>query len=94
MIYKRRNKMENKTQTIEKTSKNLKLQAILSVLLFIFSFMFCCFTMAVQTSICGNDTNCSFANVGAGVGIIMLGLIGLSVLWFVITQIRIYWNHG
>lgn len=64
----------NNVQTIEQTSKRLKLYYILSLVLIIFGIIF------------GFNESKVIANLG---GLLLI----VGVILFVVTKIRIWWNH-
>ncbi len=70
----------NNVQTIEQTSKRLKLYYILSVFLILIGAM-------LSLNGCSSDSSES-NNIGFGGLLLIIGII-----FFIVTKFRIWWNH-
>ena len=68
------------TVTTQLTSKSLKLQTILSSLVFWIGFIF----WAVGTQSVHNPSE------GATIGSWMMGI---GIIWYLVNRFRIFWNH-
>jgi len=66
-------------QTIERTAKRLKLNTLLSAI--------CCVVGIIIMA--NGDSRADSAAGPIGLLVLFVGLI-----WFVVTRIRIWWNHG
>lgn len=66
------------TQTVELTGKKLKTQIVLSVLM-----VLSCLVIAIAGSSGGSSGATTIGGFGMAIG----------VTWFIVTRIRIWWNH-
>lgn len=69
---------ESYIQTIEETGKSLKLQKVLSIIM-----------MIIGGVMIGNGME----NKVFGIELTGWALLQIGLVWFIITKIRIWWNH-